>query len=158
GDGLREQVAPGVVPVAVAPVLGLAVDGGGRAVDARVLRGGQPVQLIVGETLVARVLAVVEDSPDIAVVPVAQVEVIGDVKHISLIGGNRVRAVRWQAGGAGSHTTGLKALVIAEGVADAGKAGRLAAKETGEGGVRRLTHPLLRSANPALLRKGWGTR
>ena len=80
GDGLRQQVAPGVVPVAVAPVLGLAVDGDGRAVGARVLRGGQPVQLIVREGLVAGVLAVVEDSPDIAVVPVAQVEVIGDGK------------------------------------------------------------------------------
>src|SRR5262249_33277089 len=98
------------------------------------------------EALVARVLAVVEDPPDIAVVPVAQVEVIGDVEDIALVGGNRVRAVRWQAGGAGSHATRLGALVVAEGVAGPGKAGRFAFEKAGKRAVRAVAGLAARAA------------
>src|SRR5262249_47282801 len=118
GDGFALQVAPGVVTVAVAPVLGLAVDGGEGAVGARVLRGDKPVQRIVVEGLATSAVTVVGYPPDVAVVAAVQMEVVADGKD--LVGGRQ----------RGFHGDRLQALVVAEPVSDA---------------VGLLTHPLLRS-------------
>ena len=52
GDALAQQVAPGIVTVAVAPVLGLAVDRCCGAVGSSILRRDEPVQRIVREGLI----------------------------------------------------------------------------------------------------------
>ncbi len=68
-NGFVGEIAPGVIAVAVAPVFGL-VQIRVLAVQSRagVLGGGEAVQRIVGKRLVAGVVFVIGDAPDIAVV------------------------------------------------------------------------------------------
>ncbi len=76
-----EQIAPGVIAVAVAPVLGLVLQNFSRAIRSRILRRGQAVQRIVGESLVAA----------------RGVFVIGDAKNISVVTAGRVPFPTWKS-------------------------------------------------------------
>ena len=109
GDGFLEHVAPGVIHVAVAPVLTLVLQDFGRAVSARVLRRGQPVQRIVSERLVAIAVTIVVNSKDIPVVARAIMEIIAN-------------GIDGLAGSRGRHSEWLQALVVSECVGDSGKA------------------------------------
>lgn len=62
GHGFLQQVAPSVIPVAVAPVLALAADHRGGTVCSRVLRRDQAVELVVGEGLIAVLVLVIRDT------------------------------------------------------------------------------------------------
>src|SRR5262249_40983465 len=83
-----------------------------------VLRRGQTVERVVGKGLVARVVAVVEDGVHIAVVAVAQVEVITDGEHGLARRGGR-------------HEHRLQALVVAGGVRYCAAAGEVGQGEVG---------------------------
>src|SRR5205807_1369507 len=76
---LLPQVAPGVVPITIAPVLGMTIGKDLGTVRPCVLSGDQTVEGIVSKALVAARIAVVGDSPDISVVARAQVEVIDQI-------------------------------------------------------------------------------
>ena len=67
-DGLVDEIAPGIVPVTVAPVFGFAVYGAGRAVGPGVLGRGQAVELVIRERLCPVRVFVVGDRHYVAVV------------------------------------------------------------------------------------------
>src|SRR5262249_5657356 len=115
-DRLLQPVAPGVVTIAVSPVFGLAVDSMLGAIGADSLGRDEPVQRVVGEGLVTAVIAIVGNAEDIAVISVAQVEVIADGED----------ALRRRRGG---HEHLLQALVVTEAVGDAHETRALAADE-----------------------------
>ncbi len=84
-----QQVAPGVVGVAVAPVFGLVLQHFGRAIGPGILRRGHPIQPIIGEGLVAVGFFVIGDAIDVAVVAVAEMEVIADGKYNAVFSGGK---------------------------------------------------------------------
>src|SRR5205807_10264235 len=86
GGGLAQQIAAGIIAVAVAPVFGVAVGKDLGAIGPGVLGGDQPVERVVGERLVSGLVAVMRDSIDIAVIAVAQVEVIAAIQQIAPTG------------------------------------------------------------------------
>jgi hypothetical protein len=59
GDALPQQIAPGIIRVAVAPVLGFSIQRGGSTICAGILGRGQPVQRVIGKALVAAAVFVV---------------------------------------------------------------------------------------------------
>ncbi len=59
GYVLREQIAPSIIAVRVSPKLGVGIGKHYGAIGSCVLRRGQPVQLVVGESLVASSVFVV---------------------------------------------------------------------------------------------------
>jgi hypothetical protein len=86
GDGLLQQVAPGVVAVRVAPVFGLVLENFRGAICSCILRRNETVQRVISKRLVAAVgcVFVIDDSEDIAIVrsaagcSVSGMEVIAD--------------------------------------------------------------------------------
>lgn len=78
GDNFIEQIAPGIVGVAVTPVFRLVLEHHGCANSARVLCRGQAVQQIIGEGLVAAssCVFVIRDPKDVSVITRAKMEVI----------------------------------------------------------------------------------
>src|SRR5262245_51537458 len=92
----------------------------GRVGHPSILRGDKPVQRIVVEGLATSAVTVVGYPPDVAVVAVAEMEVVADGKD--LVGGRE----------RGLHGDRLQTFVVTEGVADAGGAGRLTADKTSE--------------------------
>jgi hypothetical protein len=81
---LGQQIAPGVLRVAIAPELRFAIQHGDRAVGSRVLRRHQAVERVVGEALISGSVFVVGNAPDIAVVSIAIVEVVVRLKRVAL--------------------------------------------------------------------------
>jgi hypothetical protein len=129
GHTLAQQVPPGIVVVAVAPVLGMTVEKSLGAVGSGVLRRGQPVQRIVSKRLIAALVAIVGDAPDVSVVAAAQVEVVVKIQHIA----PAIHAVgRNCASVAGSHAAGLEPIVVNmnERISDPAKAVALTADAT----------------------------
>lgn len=76
GDCFSQQVAPGVIGVAVAPVFGLVLQDFCVAIGPGVLGGSHAVQPVIGEGLVAVGVFVISDAEDVPVVAVAFVKVI----------------------------------------------------------------------------------
>src|SRR5205807_2044807 len=129
GGGLAQQIAPGIIAVAVAPVFGVAVGKDLGAIRPGVLGGDQAVERVVGERLVSGLVAVMRDSIDIAVVAIAQVEIIAAIQQIAPTG---VTVCGYRAAAAGHHAAGLQADIVHRGVRDPAKSAALSADESGE--------------------------
>jgi hypothetical protein len=77
-----------------------------------------PIQWIIRKSLIARCVLVIDDAVNIAIIAVAEVEVIPDREHGRTRGGCR-------------HGHRLQALVVAEAVGDGGRSAA-AAEEVGQ--------------------------
>jgi len=126
-DGERMETL--VAAVAVAPVLGLAVYGGGGAVRSRVLCGEQAVQRIVGERLVAIAVAIVVNAVDVAVVRAAARGAVAGMKVIA----DRKDGL---AGRRSRHGERLETLVVAEAAGDGRRPAAAAQEARGTDQVR----------------------
>ena len=81
-QGLANQIPPRVIGVIVAPEFLQAAQHSGGTVRPRISSRSQPIQRVIGESLIAGVVFVISDAIDIPVVrargAVAEVEVIAD--------------------------------------------------------------------------------
>src|SRR5579864_5989456 len=80
GDRLLKQVAPGIVAVSIAPIFRQIVYRLLGAIGSSVLRRDQTIKGIVREGLVAAAVAVIGNPENIAIIAVAQVEVIANAE------------------------------------------------------------------------------
>src|SRR5437762_6305447 len=138
GWGLTQEVAPGFVVVAIAPVLGMTIRKDHGAVRPGVLRRGQPVERIIGERLVSRLVTVMRDSIDIAVVAIAQVEVIAKVHQLAP---TVVAVCRYGPQAAGGHAAGLQAGIVHRRTGDPVKPATLSTHKTRERVVWTVGRP-----------------